>query len=329
MLNKPVKYSSGGAILFQAVLLFAVSTTAFCANAQSRLFFDDFDGPALNPNWVTNGLPTSLNPDSYPFDVFYVGSPQVAFQNIEGASSLRISTAQGALRRVGWTMVGVFTNSSFRYEIRFNTLVQSLATSIDGCIEIWLLDAANSNRCDVAGLFGSWYSTSPRFMTSSSIDQTYFVPDFAYQNNTWYRLILEGSTNANIRAALCSDDGKELMNQEFTHDLRAFPTGFKIGLSQGMGTPDNIYPQNIAIDYAAVSAFSGSQAVLSADQVSGGLLLNWPVLLPFVLERAPSLSPPVQWMAVTNPVTVLNGFNSVFVTDGNQSGFFRLRYQVP
>ncbi len=324
-----MKYAFSKSNAFRAVLLLGALIIGFCANAQSHLFFDDFNGPTLNPSWVPNGLPTTSNPGSYPFDVSYVGSPDVAFQTIDGASTLRMSTAQSPLHRVGWTLDSVFTNASFRYEVRFNTLTQSAATSIDGCIELWLLDAADSNRCDIAGLFGSWYSTSPRFMTGSSIDQSYFVPGFAFQNNTWYRLILQGSRNANVRASLCDDEGTELMSQVFAHDLRAFPAGFKIGLSQGMGTPDNIYPMDVAVDYAVLSTSSDSEPFLTANQVSGGLVLQWPVSVHFVLEQTSSLSPPIQWMPVTNQVVVLNGFNSVFVPREDPSGFFRLRYQPP
>src|SRR5579862_3443152 len=306
-----------------AVLLTLPMTLA----AQTTLFFDDFNAPTVNPNWVANGFPTTASPASYPFDVTYVGSPTIDFQTVDGASTLHMSTRQPPLHRVGWTLNTVFTDSSFRYEVRFNTLTQSSTTSIDGCIELWLLDAANSNRCDIVGLFGSWYSTSPRFMTGSTIDQSYFVPNFAYQNNTWYRLILEGSTNENIRASLCDDQGVELMSQIFAHNTSAFPSGFKIGLSQGMGTPDNIYPMDIAVDYAVVSTLSGPGPALTINRAADGLELRWPVSLPFVLESTPSLSPPIEWKPVTNPVAVSDGFNSVLVQPDGSNAFFRLRYQ--
>jgi hypothetical protein len=306
-----------------------VIATALSASAQSHLFFDDFNGPTMNQDWVTTGFPTTSNPTTYPFDVSYVGSPYIAFQTIGGASTLRLTTEQPPLHRVGWTLNTVFTNSSFRFEVRFNTLTQSASTSIDGCIELWLLDAANSNRCDIVGLFGSYFDASPRFMTGSEIDQTYFVPDFSYQNNTWYRLVLQGSTNENIRASLCDDQGNELISQVFAHALQAFPAGFKLGLSQGMGTPNTAYPMDIAVDYAVLSTFSGSGPVLTESRVPGGFALQWPVSLHFILESTPSLSVPIQWTPVTNQVTVLNGVNSVFVPNNNPSAFFRLRYQSP
>jgi hypothetical protein len=302
---------------------------SFRAIAQTNLFFDDFNGPAMNSGWVTSGLPTTFNPSSYPFDVSYEGAPDVSFQPIGGASTVRMNTELPALRRVGWTLGTVFTNASFRYEVRFNTLIQSPTTSIDGCIELWVLDATDSNRCDVVALFGSWSSTSPRFMTGSSIDHSYFVPDFSYQNNTWYRLVLRGNTNENIRASLCDDQGTELISQFFAHNTRAFPAGFKIGLSQGMGTPNSVFPMDIAVDYAVLSTLSGPEPSLTVSPVPGGLVVQWPVSLRFVLDSAPSLAPPIQWQPVTNHVAVLNGFNSVFISHDEPSAYFRLRYQSP
>jgi hypothetical protein len=323
-----MQYASPKSNQALALLLMATLTMTLCAVAQSNLFFDDFNGPTMNPAWVTSGFATT-NPTSYPFAVAYVGSPDVAFQTIGGASTLRMSTEQPPLHRVGWTLNTVFTNSSYRFEVRFNTLIQSVTTSIDGCIEIWVVDASNSNRCDVAGLFGSSYSTSPRFLSGSTIDQISYGPNYSYQNNTWYRVVLQGSTNENIQATLCDDQGNELMNQVLAHDLRAFPAGFKIGLSQGMGTPNGVYPMDIAIDYAVLSTFSGPGPVLTESPVPGGFALQWPISLHFLLESTPSLSVPIQWAQVTNQVTVLNGVNSVFVSNNDPSTFFRLRYQFP
>lgn len=317
-------------LTFSRVYLFAIllpiATTSL---AHTTLFFDDFHGPAMSPDWVANGLPTRSNPNSYPFYVSYAGTPNIDFQTIDGASTLHMSTRQPPLHRVGWTLNTVFTNSSFRYEVRFNTLTQSRTTSIDGCIELWILDAANSNRFDIVGLFGSWYDASPKFMADSAVDQSYFAPDFAYRNNTWYRLIIEGGTNQKIRAILCDDQGKELLSQAFAHDTRVFPAGFKIGLSQGMGTPNSTYPMDIAVDYASVSTLSGPEPELAINPVVGGLALQWPVSYPFVLESTPRLSPPVEWTPVSNPITVLDGFNSVIVPPDGPSAFFRLRYQSP
>jgi hypothetical protein len=302
---------------------------SFPAIAQTDLFFDDFNGPTMNSDWVTSGLPTTFNPTSYPFNVSYEGAPDVSFQPIGQASTLHMSTELPALRRVGWTLDTLFTNASFRYEVRFNTLIQSPTTSIDGCIELWVLDATDSSRCDIVALFGSWSSTSPRFMTGSSVDHSYFVPDFSYQNNTWYRLVLRGNTNENIRASLCDDQGTELISQVFAHDTRAFPAGFKIGLSQGMGTPDTVYPMDIAVDYAVVSTLSGPGPALTVSPVPGGLVVQWPVSLHFALESTPGLAAPIQWQPVTNHVAVLNGFNSVFISHDEPSAYFRLRYQSP
>src|SRR5262249_27219267 len=158
-------------------------------------------------------------------------------------------------------------------------------------------------------------------------DHSYFVPNFSYQNNTWYRLVLRGNTNENIRASLCDDQGTELISQVFAQDTRSFPAGFKIGLSQGMGTHNSVFPMDIAVDYAVLSTLAAP--ALTVNPVPGGLVVQWPVSLHFVLEYTPSLASPIQWKPVTNPVVVLNGFNSVFMSHDEPSACFRLRYQSP
>src|SRR5262249_24120164 len=123
------------------------------------------------------------------------------------------------------------------------------------------------------------------------------------------------------------DQGAELISQVFAHDTRAFPAGFKIGLSQGMGTPTSVFPMDIAVDYAVLSTLSGPEPALTVSPVPGGLAVQWPVSLHFVLESTPSLATPIQWKPVTNHVAVLNGVNSVFISHDQPSAYFRLQYQ--
>ena len=93
------------------------------------------------------------------------------------------------------------------------------------------------NRYDLVGPYGANSSANRQFCAGSSIDNVFTNRSFAYQNNTWYRLVLACGTDNNIRASLCSDDGTELIGQSFQHGADAFPSGFKIALSQAMASP--------------------------------------------------------------------------------------------
>ncbi len=285
----------------------------------------------MKTEWVANGLPTTSNPSTYPADCTYVGAPTVQFQTINGVSVLNMSDLLPPLHRVGWTLAANFNTSNFRYEVRFNTLTQSADMSIDGFIELWILDTANSNRFDIAGLFGSYYSTDLKFFAGGSIDGSYTNPAFDYQNDTWYRLVLEGGTNENIRASLLDDQGTELVSLVLAHNTSAYPSGFTIGLSQGMGTPTMAYPQAVAVDFVALSTSSGAEAPsLSFVPSPEGLALYWPVSADnFAVETASSLSFPIQWITMTNQVEVLNGMNSIPVAFDQPSQFFRLIQRQP
>jgi hypothetical protein len=316
-------------ICFGAVLLISALFLTTSTLAQTNLFFDDFNGPAMKSDWVATGLPTFFPPVSYPPEVTYLGAPATQFEAVDGASVLHMSDTLNNLQRVGWTVATTFSVSNFRYEVRFNTLTQSASTSIDGFIELWILDAANSNRFDIFGLFGSSYSTSLRYFLGSTIDNVYRNPIFNYQNDTWYRLVISGSLGADLSASLCDDTGAVLINGVFGHDTGAFPSGFKIGLSEGMGTPNAAYPQEVAVDYAVLSTASPSGPLLTAVASTNGLTLGWPVSVHFILQSTPNLAPPIQWVPVTNPVQALNGTNSTTVALDQAAQFFRLMQQQP
>ena len=201
--------------------------------ASTVLFFDDFGGPTLNPIWQA-ALP---NGQSGPTPEYYTGAPNYGFQSLGGISVLRLTNTLAPETEVGWSTVSNFTALSFRYEARFNTMTQGSSTSIDAFIEIWIIDAANSNRWDMAVPFGGNYGATHVFFANSSIDDTLVTVPFNFQNNTYYRLVLQGAPGQNIRASVLDDSGVELAGSTFAHDTSAFPSGFRIGLSQAIGTP--------------------------------------------------------------------------------------------
>lgn len=231
----------------------------------STNFFDDFSGPTLNPMWTTN-VPNAYCgsfPNGYPTPALYVGAPNYGFQTVDGSSVLRLTNTLAPLQRCGWISSSNFVTGDFRYEARFNTLLQTPATSIDGFIEIWIVNATNSSQYDIISPFGGWYDASPYLFVGSTIDNNFTQTPITYGSNTWYRLVLEGSQGQNIRAAILNDDGTELAAQNLNHGADAYGAGFQIALSQSIGGAGSPYPVDVAVDY--VSLTSGSAPVITAQ----------------------------------------------------------------
>lgn len=218
-------------------------------------FFDDFNGPVLNPIWQAN-LPDTHS-GSFPYGYSqiapYIGAPNFGFETLATNSVLRMTNTMGPLQRRGWSSSTNFITSDFHYEARFNTLNQSPTTSIDGFIEIWIMDATNSGRYDIVSPFGGGFGSDLSFFAGSSIDNSYTHSSYSYQNNTWYRLVLEGAPGQNIRASLCNDSGTELIGRTLGHGAAAFGSGFKIVLSQVVGASGVPYPVDVAVDYVSLT----------------------------------------------------------------------------
>lgn len=237
-----------GSVTSSSALLTVISPLA-------TAFFDDFSGPTLNPIWQTN-LPQNAYCGSFPGyaqTAYYLGAPNFGFQLLSSSSVLRLTNQLPQLNRRGWSSLTNFGGTNFYFEARYNTLNQSSTSSIDGFIEIWVIDAANSNRYDIVSPFGGNYDGGKYFFAGSTIDNTTFHPSFTYSNNTWYRLVLQSAPGANIRASIYNDTGTELIGQTFAHNGGAFPNGFKIGLSQAVGMAGGTYPVDVAVDHVLLS----------------------------------------------------------------------------
>jgi hypothetical protein len=200
-----------------------------------------------------------------------LGASHYQFQTISNVSVLRLSNSLTDLERVGWSLSTNFPAQDFRYEVRFNTLIQSTETSVDSFIEIWVLNSTNFNQYDIVSLFGGSYGTVPEFDAASSITGLASQQGATYQNNAFYRLVLKGGPNQNIRASLLDDQGNELNGYDLGHTTMGFPAGFTIGLSQAMLAPHAPFPNDVAIDWAEVTA-NPHAATGTAIVVSGFLV---------------------------------------------------------
>ncbi len=281
------------------------------------VFSDDFNGPNLSPVWQPN-LPdnahsgSDANGSSSDTEA-YLGAPQYSFGTIGTNSVLFMTNSLNTLTRVGWDTSTVYPPTNFYYSVRFNTLTQSATTSIDAFIEIWLVNATNSNVYDIISPFGGGYDTDEYFFAGSTIDGTYTPYGFTYQDNTWYRLVLQGGPGRNIQAGIYSDAGVQLAGATFNHDVSAFPAGFRLGLSQAVGNAGGVYAEEVAVDSASLTNFTpliaggGDSLVLTnalnvmVDHVSASWSTN------ANLEVLNSSNITVQWSMIADSFYSTNG----------------------
>ena len=293
------------------------------STGNASLFLDDCAGPALNPMWQP-GLPNAVNGAGSPGLVEqYVGTPNVTFTTIGGSNVMRLSSTLNPWTRRGWSSATTFHGQDFRYEVRFNTLTQGAGTSIDGFIEIWIIDAANSNRFDVMAPDTAFNGSSHTLVAGSSIDNSYNTVPFNFQDNTWYRLVLSAAPNQGVHAAVLSDTGAELAAVSFTHTAAAYPSGFRLGLSQFMGSPAGPSPSDVAVDYARLTSGLDGEVnqAFFGDGVAARMIVPRCPELDLGLGRGFSIE---GWInpALNRPAGAAYDLQAAFSTNSNPNGLW-------
>ena len=293
------------------------------STGSAALFLDDCAGPGLNPMWQP-GLPNSYNGAGPPGQIEkYVGTPHFTFANIGGSNVMRLQNTLTDWTRRGWSSATTFHGQDFRYEVRFNTLTQGAGFSIDGFLEIWIIDAANSNRFDVVAPDIAFFGATQLFVAGSSIDNAYNQMQFTnFQTNTWYRLVLSAAPNQGVHAALLSDNGAELAGVSFTHTAAAFPLGFKLGLSQFIGSPGTPAPVDVAVDYARLT--SGLDGEVNQAYYGDGIATRMAVPACPALDlgrgRGFSVEGWINPFNVTNPAPLAEWYDATVPTNQSPLG---------
>ncbi len=230
------------------------------------IFQDSFNGPSMNPVWQTI-MPSPGALSGGAASTNYLGAPAHSFQTISGSSTLRLSNTMNDHQRRGWSTSTIFNVDSFQLDLRFNTLVQSAATSIDAFVELWLIDPANLTRYNLTSPYGGNNSATKSLAAGGTIDNQYTSALHNYTNNTWYHLQFLGSQSTLLQARITDDNGNILFNKIYNHSLSAFPNGFQIGVSQALGTPGEFAPLDVAIDSVTLSAVPEPSSLLTGAAV--------------------------------------------------------------
>ena len=248
----------------------AVAGLLFMGSLPARaqvLFYDNFNGPTLNSAWNAY-LPAATITGPPPGS--YVGAPTYSFQTVDGASVLRMNENINGYTRVGWSTSSTFTGSGFRYEARFNTLTQGTTSSIDAFFELWVFDPSNPARYDKICPFGGNYGSTPELAWTSSIDNTDGAVAVSYQNNRWYRLVIQGGPGQDIRMSIDDDTGAEIFGQTLNHGFGAYGSGIDLAISQAMGSA-SVGPSDVAVDWVQLSVPEPGTGVLLLAGLAGCL----------------------------------------------------------
>ncbi|WP_156901645.1 hypothetical protein [Azohydromonas australica] len=237
--------------LSAALVLLGISSNV---PAAQELFFDDFN--TLPGSAYKTALPTApwRYAGSNLNEAQYIGPAQATLQTLDGASVLRMNNVMGDAQRKGWSTDKVFdTAHGLRLEVRFNTMVQSPATSIDQLLELWLIGGDNIQHYAQGALLAPDYGRQRVFSAITSQGSGSEFP-FEFQNNTWYRFVLEASRNGGVSASIEPDTGPgKFVSIGVSQLLSDYQSGVRVGFSQSIGLPGNYYPTDVSIDYLRVS----------------------------------------------------------------------------
>ena len=285
-------------IVATAVCLACVSIAA--PSYGQVMFFDDFNGPGLNPVYQAALPDAAWRGNQFPNFAYgnvatYRGGPDYSFETLDGASVLHLRNWIPNTSRRGVSTSTVFAaDKKVRLEVRFNTLVQSPVTAWDELLELWVLDSSDLNRYDVVTIMGIGLGEERQFSAWSSISGKWVdtghdtsESGFPFLDNNWYRMVIAGSPSQEVRASIYVDDGKtELIGFNLGHDLSVYSAGFKIGFSQSQGSLDAF--SDSAIDWLRLSVVPEPALLTFYNNSLGTAAMGRPMRL--TIMRSPRTS---------------------------------------
>jgi hypothetical protein len=106
-------------------------------------------------------------------------------------------------------------------------------------------------------VFSDGYGANRLFAFTNTLISKGQERGFGFEDNQWYLLVITGSPNQIIKAAVYDDSGtKELVSLPVGSNLRSFPKGFRLGLSQSIGFPGGTYHTDVGIDWIRLTAWN-------------------------------------------------------------------------
>jgi subtilisin-like proprotein convertase family protein len=291
----------------------------FFSTGQTNGFFDDFNGPALNPMWQPALPNAGTGGGAVPVET-YAGAPRYSFAKLGTNTVLMLNNSLPPNQRRGWSSATNFTVPDFCYETRFYTWAAESefdGSSPGGFLEMWILDAANTNRYDMVSVYGGTNGASEALLAGSSIDGAYNTLPFAFQTNTWYRLVLSAAPNQGVQATVLDDYQHELAQVSFLHGASAFGSGFKIVLSQfgvalnagNTNEPTQVYAM---VDYARLTGGQSGEVnqAFYGDGVATRMIVPRCPALDLGLGRGFSIEGWINPFNITNPAPLVEWYDA-------------------
>lgn len=196
------------------------------------LFYDDFDEPVLNSIYTP---PKFVEKERMDYSL----------ETLDGYSVVRFKNWLGDYEQKHLDIAAVFKVKSapIRFEARFNPLVQSRSTSIDGFLT-FIFFSEDYSEMHQFGLFAGNYGTDKNFLG---------LP-LMLKDNTWYRLVVAERDDQKYRASIYDDSSQsELVGVDVNLERKFFQSGMRIRISQMMGAPEGTFPVDVAIDWIKFS----------------------------------------------------------------------------
>ncbi len=132
-----------GSDIFGGLNGLLLGDVAFSTGA-TNLFSDDFDGP-FEPG-MAGGVAGRRHRGRRDARRDLCRRPQLHLRHARRQHGpALLNTTLNANQRRGWSSATIFNVQDFRYEARFNTLSQGSSVSTEGFLELWILDAADTN----------------------------------------------------------------------------------------------------------------------------------------------------------------------------------------
>lgn len=267
----------------------AVLSLVWPVSAASAQFFEGFDGSSENA-WGTFPFAPVTSNDG-PF-IFFDGFPQGTFTTVDGEGVFLMSNTLEQLHYVGMSPDSlVLDGSEDRIELRFNTMATASQASSG---PITLRVASPGGPKVSIGLFVGSAPSSRRIRSGSTIDDDLTTSTSNWTQNTWYRLVFDG-TGPLLRAMVLRDDGTTLFLREFTHTFGNMQqigggSALYVVVTQDAFTPQTPITPAVAIDWVRVvecaANLAGSGTTLDVFDVLAFLALF------DAMDPAADLAPP-------------------------------------
>ncbi|MEY2465954.1 MAG: hypothetical protein QOD03_475 [Verrucomicrobiota bacterium] len=296
---------------------------------QSGIYITNVSGTLIHGNFVgtkADGI-SALGNGSHGVEI-YIGNSNTIGGIAPGAGN-RIAFAKTSQRS------GVRIRNGTGNLISGNMVFSNACQGID----LGIFDVTANDGCDGDGGANNLQNFPVLNLAASDAASVGIKGTLNSTANTTYRLQFFANSSANVASGGTSGygQGEVFLGETTVTTDGSCSNAFTATLTTPV--PAGKYITATATDPANnTSEFSGGVSVVAAPTLalnwdtnspfSGQFTLSWPTSTPgFSLEQTGSLTPPVEWLPVTNTVVVSGTSNIVTLATSGTNQFFRLSFK--